>query len=131
VTLPLASRMALLAAVMASAARAEDVAVMRGEKVFQYCFSCHSVKSGETNLQGPNLRGIVGGKIASQPGFEYSPAMRAFAQRHERWSGKLLDRYIADPQQVVPLTSMGFHGVSEREERADLLAYLRAMNDKP
>ena len=53
----------------------------RGEKVFQYCYSCHSVQPGETNLQGPNLLGIVGRRIASQEGFTYSPALRAFAQQ--------------------------------------------------
>ena len=85
----------------------------RGEKAFQYCFSCHSVQPGETNLQGPNLRGIVGRKIASQEGFQYSPAMRAFAEREGRWSEKLLDRYLAAPDKSIPKTSMAFPGIDE------------------
>jgi len=97
----------------------------RGEKVFQYCYSCHSVQPGETNLQGPNLQGIVGRRIASQEGFTYSPALRAFAQQEERWSKELLDRYLAAPYKVIPKTSMAFPGVEASDERADLIAYLR------
>ena len=47
------------------------------EKVFRYCYSCHTVQPGETNLQGPNLHAIVGRRILSQEGAGYSPALRA------------------------------------------------------
>jgi cytochrome c len=98
----------------------------RGERVFQYCYSCHSVEPGETNLQGPNLRGIIGRRIAAQEGFDYSPAMLAFAEREGRWSEALLDRYVEAPEKIVPKTTMSFPGIDEDDERADLLAYLRA-----
>jgi cytochrome c len=101
----------------------------RGEKVFQYCYACHSVQPGETSLQGPNLHGIVGRRIAAQEGFPYSPALRAFARQEERWSAALLDRYLAAPFKVVPKTSMGFPGIAENEERADLIAYLRSTGE--
>jgi cytochrome c len=113
-----------------AAAGADDAAVARGEKVFQYCYSCHSVEPGEMNLPGPNLRGIVGDKIAARAEFEYSPAMRAFATRDRRWSEELLDRYIARPQEVVPKTSMAFFGISEPDDRADLIAFLRSASEK-
>jgi len=98
-----------------------------GERVFQYCYSCHSVQPGETNLQGPNLHGIVGRRIASQEGFSYSPALRALARQEERWSEALLDRYLAAPYTAVPKTSMAFPGVKAQDERADLIAFLRTM----
>ncbi|WP_230533337.1 c-type cytochrome [Microvirga roseola] len=98
----------------------------RGERVFQYCYSCHSVQPGETNLQGPNLAGILGRPIAAQEGFDYSPAMQAFAAREEVWSQELLDRFIAAPEEVVPRTSMDWRGLDDASERADLIAYLRA-----
>jgi cytochrome c len=98
----------------------------RGERVFQYCYSCHSVERTETQrLQGPNLAGIVGRRIAGEAGFAYSPAMRAFAEREESWSEALLERYLAAPYKAVPKTSMGFGGVPDDEERADLIAYLK------
>src|SRR5215208_6208158 len=66
---------------MGSPAFAELGDPIRSEKLFQYCFSCHSVERGETTLQGPNLRGIVGSRIAARDGFAYSPSLRAFAER--------------------------------------------------
>ena len=103
---------------------------VRGEKVFQYCYSCHSVQPDEMNLQGPNLHGVVGRRIASQDGFSYSPALRAFAQQEERWSEALLDRYLAAPYRLVPKTSMAFPGVEAQYERADLIAYLRSKDGR-
>lgn len=113
--------------IVASPAQAQDGAAARGEKVFQYCYACHSVQPGEANLQGPNLRGIIGGRIAAQESFAYSPAMRRFAQQEERWSEALLDRYIAVPHEVIPNTSMEFRGVEDAAERADLITYLRSL----
>ncbi|MEZ0171103.1 cytochrome c family protein [Microvirga sp. TS319] len=99
---------ALLLGISAAGAWADGGDPVRGERVFQYCYSCHSVQPGETNLQGPNLHGIVGGRIASQEGFSYSPALRAFAPREERWSEDLLDLYLTAPYKLVPKTSMAF-----------------------
>ena len=50
--------------------------------------------------------------------------MRRFAQRHPRWTTQLLDRYIADPEKLVPGTSMNFHGIADAAERRALIAYL-------
>ncbi|KLK94588.1 hypothetical protein AA309_03005 [Microvirga vignae] len=108
-----------------SPANAGDPA--QGERVFQYCYSCHSVMPGETNLQGPNLAGIIGRPIAAQNDFAYSPAMRDLAARERVWSESLLDRFTAQPEAVAPMTSMQFHGVDDPAERADLIAYLRAI----
>ena len=42
----------------------------RGERVFQYCYACHSVQPGEKNLQGPNLAGIIGRPIAAEGDYD-------------------------------------------------------------
>ena len=98
----------------------------RGERVFQYCYACHSVDPAETQtLQGPSLVGIIGRRIAAQPGFDYSPGMRAFAAEHGVWSEALLERYIAAPYKLVPRTTMGFRGVDDDDERTDLMTYLK------
>ena len=115
----------LIAATTGTVHAAGDPA--RGERVFQYCYSCHSIDPNETaTLQGPSLVGIVGRRIAAQQGFEYSPAMRAFAQEHDVWTENLLNRYVADPEAMVPKTTMAFRGVEEADERANLLAFLKA-----
>ena len=62
--------------------------------------------------------------MAAQPGFDYSPALKQFAQRQPRWTPELLDRYVTDPEALVPGTSMNFHGIADAEERRALIDYL-------
>ena len=47
-----------------------------GEKVFAHCAVCHSNKPGE-NKFGPSLAGVFGRKSGTEPGYNYSPAMKA------------------------------------------------------
>lgn len=103
---------------------------VKGERVFLKCFSCHTLDPGMTNLPGPNLIGIVGRATASLPGFNYSPAMPAFATRNRRWTAGSLDRYIADPMKLVPGGSMAFPGIQDASERKELIDYLRARSQK-
>jgi cytochrome c len=121
---------ALLLGITVVGAHAGGGDPVQGERVFQYCYSCHSVQPDETNLQGPNLYRVVGRRIASQEGFSYSPALQAFAQHEERWSEELLDRYLVAPYKLVPKTSMAFPGVEAQDERADLIAYLRSKGEQ-
>jgi cytochrome c len=118
--------LALLAATMPNGAQAAGDPV-RGAHVFQYCYSCHTVDPNEkATLQGPDLVNIVRRRVAGQTGFDYSPAMRAFAERHDVWSEDLLDRYITDPESLVPNTTMNFGGLEDPQERSDLMAFLKA-----
>ncbi|MBC2778374.1 c-type cytochrome [Parasphingopyxis marina] len=100
--------------------------VARGERAYQKCFSCHDLATDSQPLTGPHLGGIVGRRIAAMGGFAYSLEMRAFAGQHEIWTPALLERFLADPQAVVPGNEMGFFGIGDPQERADLMAYLRA-----
>ena len=77
-----------------------------GERAYQKCYSCHALEAGRNDLSGPTLYNIVGRAIAAEPGVDYSPAMRSFAKREQRWDRNLLDKFIADPEGVVPGTSM-------------------------
>ncbi len=73
---------------------------------------------------GPSLKGIVGRKPASQQGFIYSKAMRAYAKRQDRWNKDALDAFLADPQHVVPRNEMGFFGMRNAAERKALIDWL-------
>ncbi len=95
-----------------------------GEQAFQKCFACHSLTGPDPNTEGPSLRHVVGRAVASQAGFAYSPAMRAYAAKQKHWSRAALDRYIARPQAVVPGNTMGFAGMPNAAERRALLDYL-------
>lgn len=91
----------------------------RGEKVYERCEGCHSI---ERDRIGPRHQGIVGRKAASIPGFAYSPAMRGSGLT---WDEATLDRFLQGPTRLVPGTRMGFAGVPEERDRADLIAYLK------
>jgi len=90
----------------------------RGEAVYARCFACHSLDADRT---GPRHCGLLGRRAGSVPGFDYSPAMRASGIV---WNAKSLDRFLADPVGTVPGTSMGYAGIKDARERADLIAYL-------
>ncbi len=40
------------------------------------------------------------------------------------WDGRTIDRFLANPLAAIPGTSMGYAGVTDARERADLVAYL-------
>lgn len=97
-----------------------------GERAFQKCYACHSLEGPDPALQGPALNRIIGRAVAAEAGFDYSPAMRAYAARQGHWTRAALDAFLADPQGVVPETAMGFYGIRRPEERAALIEYLAA-----
>lgn len=95
-----------------------------GERAFQRCYSCHSVKKGETGLSGPNLDELSKRPIAGDRTFAYSKAFKTFAAANPRWTPELLDRFLTDPEALVPGNQMGFFGLRKAEERAAIIAYL-------
>lgn len=46
------------------------------------------------------------------------------------WDAATLDRFLADPRGLVPGTKMGFAGIADAAERADLIAYLKQATAK-
>jgi len=112
-----------LAPAVVQAVAAGDAA--RGELAFQRCFACHSVDPYETaKLQGPSLYRIMGRPAGAIAGFEYSDAMRKKGAAGLVWDAATLDRYLADPEGLVPETTMSAAPLRDEQERADLLAYL-------
>jgi cytochrome c len=103
----------------------------RGARVYQRCYACHSVDPSETvKLQGPSLYRIVGRRAASVPGFCYSPALTAMGEAGLVWTEEQLDRFLADPEGMLPGNQMGFFGLPDARDRADLIAYLKDMADR-
>jgi len=114
---------ALLLSLVAAAPAAADPA--RGERVFQRCYSCHSVVDDATKLQGPNLKGVIGRRAGTLQGFDYSDAMVAAGKNGVVWASETLDRYLADPDAVVPGTTMAPPpGLTDSTMRADVIDYL-------
>lgn len=96
----------------------------RGERVFQRCFACHSVVPGEDRLPGPSLRGVIGRRAGTLPGFRFSPALVEAGARGLVWTRETLDAYLADPSLFVPGTEMGMPGLRETGDRRDVIDLL-------
>lgn len=98
----------------------------RGAQVFQVCMACHSVKAGE-HLTGPSLARIWNYKAGTAEGFlRYSDALK---HAGIVWNETTLDKWLANPEQFAPGTSMTFPGVRESKDRRDVIAYLRAVSE--
>ena len=95
----------------------------RGARLFGQCTGCHTVGNGRTHGIGPDLAGIFRRRVASAPGFAYSPALIQFGRR---WSEERLLNYLRDPQAVVPGTTMRFSGLPNLEDREALVGYLKS-----
>jgi cytochrome c len=122
-----AARLLVMPALVLAAAGATAADPIRGERVFQRCYACHSVVAGEDRLPGPNLRCVLGRRAGTLPGFEFSPAMvEAGAARGLAWTRATLDAFLADPQRVVAGTTMGMPGLEAASDRRDLIDYLAA-----
>ena len=96
-----------------------------GEAIYSRCLACHALDYDRT---GPRHCGLFGRRAGSVQGFAYSAAMK---RSKIVWSAKTLDRFIQNPFKAVPGTSMGYAGVTDQKERADLVAYLRQADDSP
>jgi cytochrome c oxidase assembly protein subunit 11 len=90
-----------------------------GQQLFaERCSACHALDS---NKYGPALGGIIGRRIASAPGYNYSQALKTASLV---WSADSLDRWLTDPRKLVPGTKMPVR-VLERTSRRDIISYLR------
>ena len=112
---------ALAAATLAAAtpARADE----RGERIFKaQCGSCHTMDAGKNRI-GPSLAGIVGRKSGEVEGFKYSAANKG---ANITWTPEVLDKYLVNPKEMIPGTTMTYVGLKNEQQRADVIAYLSA-----
>lgn len=94
-----------------------------GERLFARCAACHAVHRGAPDRNGPTLFGVVGAPVAGvSPRFGYTAALQRIGGR---WTPERLDAWLADPQAFAPGTSMGFPGLADPLDRADVIAYLK------
>lgn len=93
----------------------------QGEKDFAVCRACHQIGPTAKNAVGPVLNGVVGRKAGTYPGYKYSDANE---KSGITWTPEELDKYLENPQKVVPKTKMIFPGIKDEQKRKDVIAYL-------
>ena len=85
------------------------------------CRTCHVMREGDNRL-GPNLHKIIGRKAGSLPDYNYSSAMK---EAGFVWDKEKLDRFIANPDEVVSGNSMKpYNGLTSSDDRAKIIAFL-------
>jgi len=114
--------------VVASTAQAQattdDPSIARGKRLFLQCSSCHANAETTVVKIGPNLKGVFGRHVASQPGYAYSAALKS---QSFDWDDVMLDRWLTAPNEVAPGTTMAFIGLPSVEDRKAVIAYLRTL----
>ena len=105
----------------AAAAVVGDAA--KGQKSFAKCAACHTINAGGANGIGPNLAGVYGEGVAQgRGGYAFSDALKT---KGGKWDDATLDAWLTDPAKFAPGTKMSFAGLSDAQERANIIAYLK------
>jgi cytochrome c len=116
-TIALASGAALLAVFAAVGGAKGDTIV--GRSAFEKrCTGCHALDHEKT---GPRLAGVVGRKAGTVSGFPYSDAVKKSAVV---WNETVLEKWLTDPETVIPDTDMAFR-LDNPVERAAIIAFLK------
>ena len=97
--------------------------IAKGEQVFKKCAACHNVDPGGANALGPALYGTMGKPIAGHPGFAYSDALKSVGGT---WGWDNLSAWLANPKKYAPGTKMTFAGLSNPQDRADIMLFLNS-----
>jgi cytochrome c len=92
------------------------------------CSACHSFNEGGKAGVGPNLYGVVGGPHGHMEGFSYSTALKSKAGP---WTFDELNEWLHKPSSYAPGTRMAFAGISNDQERANVIDYLHTLSPNP
>jgi cytochrome c len=108
---------AVLAAAGAQSAVPADAA--HGAELYSSrCGACHSLTD---NGAGPRHAGLIGRKAGTQAGFDYSKALK---KSKIVWDTALLDKWLENPNALVPGNKMVVQLATDPKDRADIIAFL-------
>ena len=93
----------------------------KGKRMYLQCRACHSLKKGEPHKIGPNLYNFYGKQAGSQAKFNYSSEL---LDSQILWDYDNLDRWLENPQALIPENKMVYVGMRNPKDREDLIAYL-------
>jgi cytochrome c len=93
-----------------------------GAKVFRACVACHTLSPDEGNRAGPTLAGIFGRRIASLPGYNFSPALK---ELDIVWTQETVSKlFEVGPAAYTPGTKMPEQRIGKPEDREALVRFL-------
>ena len=100
----------------------------KGQQVFNKCAACHNADKGGANQLGPNLWDVLGEPIGQGKGFAFSPALSG---KGGSWNWDNLSQWLTSPRAFAPGTKMTFAGLSNPQDRANVIAFLNSHSDAP
>ena len=100
----------------------------KGEKIFKKCGICHNYKKDSKSKVGPNLWNLINRPKASVSSFAYS---KALIDNGGKWTYEELNSFLYKPKEYIKGTKMNFAGLSDIEDRANLILWLRQQSENP
>jgi cytochrome c len=91
-----------------------------GKELFdKRCGGCHAL---DRDKEGPRLGGVYGRAAGSVTSFQYSGPLQ---KSKITWTEETLDKWLADPEKMVPDSDMAFH-VESADERREIISFLKS-----
>jgi cytochrome c2 len=113
----------LASSILSTPGRAQTAGNHGKELYDKRCGGCHAM---DRDKEGPRLGGVYGRAAASVSSFEYSAALK---KSGITWTDETLEKWLADPDKLVPDNDMPFH-VQSADERREIIAYLKQLAGK-
>ncbi len=88
------------------------------------CGGCHSVDGDRI---GPRHRNVVGRRVASVPGYAYSPALKKLGGT---WTSARLDQWLSGTQKMAPGGRM-YLEIDDPAQRRAIIAFLNSVSKPP
>ena len=99
-----------------------------GADVFRHCVACHTLTPDEGNRAGPTLWHIFGRRIATLPGYNFSPALKKL---DIVWSKETVAKlFEIGPAHYTPGTKMPEQTIGSAEDRQALVDFLGRVTAK-
>jgi cytochrome c len=93
-----------------------------GAEVFRACVACHTLSPDELNRAGPTLAGVIGRRIATLPGYHFSPALKKL---DIVWTKETIAKlFELGPMTYTPGTKMPEQTIGSAEDRRALVDFL-------
>lgn len=93
----------------------------KGRDLFERrCGGCHAL---DRDKEGPRLGGVYGRTAGSVESFPYSDSLKG---SKIVWNEESLEKWLSDPERLVPGNDMGFR-LEKAKERRVIVGYLKSL----
>ena len=101
-----------------------DQPIDNGQKQFaRKCSVCHSLTASSKRRAGPTLYGVFGRKVGAVEDYPYS---KELTEMDLIWNEETIDLLFKDgPDIVTPGSKMPVQRIKRKQDRADLISYLK------